>query len=278
MGTLLLNIFRLLHKIFRKSAGTVDYYRAWNYAYNISLPGIGHQQGVHVEHNGENLVLKNIIEANKSRQQVIFDIGANKGDYTRLSLQFANQYQVPGLQLHLFEPSSANHSYINKVITENNVRNYSVKVNALGLSDKPGTMTLYSDQQGSDLGSLINLKIAVRDFKETASETVQIITLDQYVQENKIDTIDLLKMDVEGSEFNILKGATEVLKSRKVKNMQIEFGTANISSRVFLFDFWELLSKDYHFNKVLKDGIVRVDKYHPRLENFITSNYLLVLK
>lgn len=278
MGTLLLNIFRLLHKIFRKSAGNVEFYRAWNYAYNISLPGIGHQQGVHVEHNGENLVLKNIIEANRNRRQVIFDIGANKGDYTRLSLRFANECQLPGLDLHLFEPSSANHGFIKKVIAENNDRGYNVKVNALGLSDKPGTMTLYSDQQGSDLGSLINLKIAVRDFKETASETVQITTLDQYVRENNIATIDLLKMDVEGSEFNILKGAAELLRTRMVKNMQIEFGTANISSRVFLFDFWELLSNDYHFNKVLKDGIVRIEKYHPRMENFITSNYLLTLK
>lgn len=278
MGTLLLNIFRLLHKIFRKSAGTIEYYQAWNYAYNISLPGIGHQQGVHVEHNGENLVLKNIIAANQNQHQVIFDIGANKGDYTSLSLQFANEYLLPGLDLHLFEPSAANHSFISKVIAENNGRGYNVKVNALGLSDKPGSMTLYSDQQGSDLGSLINLKIAVRDFKDSASETVQITTLDKYVQENRIDRIDLLKMDVEGSEFNILKGATELLRTRMVKNMQIEFGTANISSKVFLFDFWELLSKDYHFNKVLKDGIVRVEKYHPRLENFITSNYLLTLK
>jgi len=52
--------------------------------------------------------------------------------------------------------------------------------------------------------------------------TVPTITLDSFVKKNKIQSIDLLKIDIDGSEYLMLKGARKTLKKNKIKTILIE--------------------------------------------------------
>ena len=52
--------------------------------------------------------------------------------------------------------------------------------------------------------------------------TVPTITLDSFVKKNKIKSIDLLKVDIEGSEHLMLQGARKTLKKNKIKTILIE--------------------------------------------------------
>ena len=66
-------------------------------------------------------------------------------------------------------------------------------------------------------------------------------TGDRYCEERGIETIDLLKIDVEGFEDRVLRGFSRMLGAGKVTAVQFEYGLANINTRFLLKDFHELL-------------------------------------
>ena len=61
---------------------------------------------------------------------------------------------------------------------------------------------------------------------------------------NNIDKIDLLKLDTEGSEYEVLLGGRKMLLNNKIKTIFFEFNEMNVFSRVFFRDFYKLL-KNY---------------------------------
>lgn len=66
-----------------------------------------------------------------------------------------------------------------------------------------------------------------------------------------ISYVDLLKIDVEGNELKVFQGAEKSLAEGRIGAIQIEFNECAIDSRIFLRDFWNLLSKDFHLHKFL---------------------------
>jgi hypothetical protein len=52
-----------------------------------------------------------------------------------------------------------------------------------------------------------------RKKKGNTSEKISITTLDKFVEENKLERVDFIKADIEGAERDMLKGATNVLKT-----------------------------------------------------------------
>src|SRR5258708_1156157 len=69
-------------------------------------------------------------------------------------------------------------------------------------------------------------------------------TIDNFCKINNISNIDFLKIDVEGHELSVLKGAQYMLTNKHIKIIQFEFNSHNVYSRVFLRDFY-LMLKDY---------------------------------
>ncbi len=87
--------------------------------------------------------------------------------------------------------------------------------------------------------------------------------------------IDLVKVDVEGHELEVFKGAAGMLAQGKIKRIQFEYGGCNIDSRVLLKDLFEfLLPYGYAFYKVFPRELRRVPRYDQRLENFQYQNWV----
>lgn len=101
--------------------------------------------------------------------------------------------------------------------------------------------------------------------------------MDDFCREANISHIHFLKLDVEGNEYKLLENSAEMLNG-KIDYIQIEFGGANIDARTYFRDFWELLDGDYRFFRILRDGMVEIEKYSERLEQFACTNYLFVRK
>src|SRR5207344_3202780 len=129
-----------------------------------------------------------------------------------------------------------------------------------GCGNNPEQVKLYSFENIDTLASLYN------SFKGKPSQvfsTIGIIRLDDFLSENSIPHIDLIKIDVEGHELEVLRGMKLCIEQKKVEVIQFEFGSFNIISRTFFKDFWELLQNDYDIYRILKDGLFKIKAYSP---------------
>ena len=236
-------------------------YPFWKFLNQLSLYGMnfGVASG-YADYSGELHIIKQL--KNKMKDGVIFDIGANVGDWSKFVMK---EYEDINYQLYMFEPS--NSSY-NKMI-QNITPNETIKQYKIGFGDKAETIKIYFDNeaQGSAGAFIKNSKY---------SENIEIDTIDNFCQRNNIEKIDFLKMDVQGYEYNILVGAKNMLKNGNIKYIQFEIDEPNIENRIFFKDFWNLLHKDYKIYHSLYNGLIEIQEYHYSIENFSCMNYLAI--
>jgi FkbM family methyltransferase len=137
---------------------------------------------------------------------VVMDIGTNIGETL---LNFARLTGPKGY-VYGFEPDEENYKNAIKNISLNNFENIYVFKNAL--SDKKETVKLYVvDPNNRGMNRILQ-----QANDETEPYTVlETITLDELVKENKIERINVMKLDIEGYEMNALRGATEILRKMK---------------------------------------------------------------
>jgi polynucleotide 5'-kinase involved in rRNA processing len=74
---------------------------------------------------------------------------------------------------------------------------------------------------------------------------VEIVTIDEVIEKEKIVRIDFLKIDTEGHELAVLEGASNALKAGIIRCIQFEFNEMNVVSRTFFKDFKNIL-KDFN--------------------------------
>ncbi len=126
----------------------------------------------------------------------------------------------------------------------------------LGFGEKKDLVKIYDyvNNDGSAHASLYSKVITEIHKGKTIEHDVKITTIDAFVEENKIDKIDLLKIDTEGNELNVLKGAQKTLKDNLIDVIHFEFNEMNIISKTFFKDFYDIL-ENFTFYGMLPDGI-----------------------
>jgi FkbM family methyltransferase len=150
----------------------------------------------------------------------VFDVGANVGELTLLFSRFIGKGRV-----HAFEASSNAFNRLTTVCKAASRRN--VQLNHLALAEAEGDITLhvydddYLSWSSRALRPLENYGI---DVKPVAVEERAATTLDLYCERNGIAEIDLLKIDVEGAEYQVLLGAERMLRKKRVACLTFEFG------------------------------------------------------
>lgn len=202
---------------------------------------------------------------------ILFDVGANKGAYTRALL---NAFGESVDTIFCFEPSE---ELVKSFLCFNDSRVFVIN-NALGRTK--GIVPFYVSESDTGLGSLTKRRLNHFGIEMKKVQDVQLITLDDFVASNDIDHIDLLKLDVEGHELDILEGAKKLLLQNKIGCIQFEFGGCNIDTRTFFQDFWYLLTEDHEFDiyRIAPLGTIKVSRYREMDEMFITTNYIAVNK
>ena len=140
---------------------------------------------------------------------IVVDIGANIGYYALMESRLVGKDGT----IYAIEPSPTNIEFLNKNIKLNNCKN--IDVYQIGMGSKEGLVKMYISPH-SNLNSLIPLKnkkiIKVIDINTTR--------LDTFLEDKRYP--DLIRMDVEGYEYNIIKGMKNTLKVKKPLKLFIE--------------------------------------------------------
>ena len=205
--------------------------------------------------NGEYRLLQFLIP----KASVVFDVGANIGDYSGEILTIQ-----PSVTIHAFEPDIHAFAELQKL---------NVVATNIALGDKEEKRLLYRGDEKTTHNSFYNVHA-----KSIAPVEVAATTLDAYCREKNISTIDFLKVDVEGFEFMVLKGAEGMISRGAIDYVQFEFSGATIESRVFLKDFLEFFKRyGYDLYRIKATSVERVE-YLPSCERFTLTNYLAVKK
>ena len=170
--------------------------------------------------------------------RTIFDVGANRGQtYTQF------RHDFPDAMIHCFEPIRTPFTELSKV-TAGDPRVICENV-ALGEAAGSQVVTLHAEKD-----FLNSLRADLMNSAPGAEfQTVKIETLDGYLSAKGIQSVDLLKIDTEGYELHVLKGASQSLSAGRVSLVLSEMGFVSSDSRHTRFgELAELmLSYGYHF-------------------------------
>lgn len=213
--------------------------------------------------NGEMKVLERFIKD----KAIVFDVGANIGEWTDLVLKIN-----PSISVHSFEPCDSTFLELEK-----NIKHKNVKLNKVGLDISIGEKIFHVFGDCSVLNSLYNRTCT--DVSGSTEQKIITNTVDNYCIEKGIAKIDFLKIDVEGNDFNVLKGAKNMLKKELVDVVQFEYGGTYLDAKLFLKDYFDFVKEgnlNYSIYKILPHKIVEVPEYRITLENFQYANYLLI--
>lgn len=147
-----------------------------------------------------------IINVMLPKDGVFFDVGANAG---YCSLLASTQLGMNG-KIFAFEPCERDFFRLIANVNLNKADN--VRVYKLALSDKEGEATLSIAPEERSALNTFGTSFSDPGLEKVGVEQVQAMTLDAFVEQNHVDRIDLIKMDIEGSEYQALKGAVNSLR------------------------------------------------------------------
>jgi FkbM family methyltransferase len=151
----------------------------------------------------------------------VFDVGANVGELTLLFSRFVGAGGV----VHAFEPCGQAFERLESICRAASLRNVRLNRLALAEDETPVSMHVYDEEHMSwNTRAARPLDEYGIDLKPLSVEEAPATTLDLYCERNGVAGVDLLKIDVEGAEFQVMLGAERMLREKRVRCVTFEFG------------------------------------------------------
>lgn len=218
-------------------------------------------EGSHFRLNGEWRVLERLASANFS---TVIDAGANVGRWSMSAMQ-----AWPSARVHAFEIAPETSAKAKQNFVKSGYGDRAV-LHHLGLSDQAGEMEMWYFPGNDELTCS-----SPRHFEhESVSFTGKVITLDEFCKTELISKIDFLKIDVEGNEYKVMHGGSDIIQNG-TSVIQFEYGAFSVESRFLLKDYYSLLSDRFWIGKIFPNKVDFTD-YHWTMDNFRFSNYICV--
>lgn len=216
-----------------------------------------------IHSNGEITVLKKIARTNPG---IIIDAGANVGDYSIL----ANQI-MPACKIFAFEPVESTFQHLLSNIKD--LKNVVPIKNGLFKENCELAINLFASNEHSSIYDIEGLSIG-----SDSQQKIELVRGDDFIKDNQIDSIDFLKLDVEGAEYDALLGFENAIKHGAIKAVQFEYGYINISTKKLLVDYYNFFEANGYIVGKIFPKLVEFRKYHFKYEDFIGPNFIAVKK
>ena len=214
-------------------------------------------------------------QPNSSKEIVFWDIGANIGLY---SVYAAVKFKH--IEVISFEPSTSNTRTLSRNISINDLED-KISIFPLALSDKENIISYFNETRFSEGGSISNFNSKIDYRGETVNEN-QIknkynlfgTNIDSLILNRVVKIPDYVKIDVDGTEHLILKGAENLLKSKSLRGVSIEMNPTyvkqyeTISKIMEKNDFKKISSKN---KKLLSD-----ENYELKLNETVNEIFVKV--
>lgn len=206
--------------------------------------------------NGEATVIQHV---NNSIRFVV-DVGANRGEWTQMVLKHTSAEACL-----LFEPSASALSALRQRFAANS----RVEIMGAAAGDLAGRLPFYEEPNAGELSTLV-----AGTTSRGEERTVQVTTLETEIDRLGWPTVDYLKIDAEGYDFHVLRGARGLFEQKRIALGQFEYGNAWVYAGSTLTYAVKWLGELGYQCFLLKNNKL----YSPRLdfygEYFAYSNYL----
>ncbi len=231
---------------------------------NMALKAGGYN--VHHQNSGEDLFVKSM-----DNPQFCVDVGANRGQYASLLLEHTNAKIIS------FEPNPIVFERLAKLAAAHPERLQAINK---GVADKNTTLNLHhSDvrrdkRDGSGFGSFSEevKQIPAVGRANTTTTSVEVIKLDDFALPQEID---LIKMDVEGFEYEVLKGMENIIRDKRVKYIQLEYNAHQFYRGHNLAELAKLMP-GYRCYQLTRFNMLERDAFLPQTQYYALSNWVFV--
>jgi FkbM family methyltransferase len=199
------------------------------------------------------LKIQKILLGSLGDKLTIFDVGAYKGE---TALMYKRLF--PDSNIYCFEPFPESYKILQNNVTDfKNIFSYNK-----GLSYSRGKSKFHWNTSASTNSILPADKISSEIWGKSAPDTQKVIeievdTIDNFIAENALDFIDILKLDVQGSEYMVLDGAKNTIHNGKVRLIYMEI----------------ILMPTYLGQKYLDEYLLKLRLLGFRLFNFYNFSY-----
>ncbi len=242
LRTALLNPQQGLRRLFEKLTGTRIY----------RTPPRGVDRFADIENSLPNLRVSNV-----------FDVGANVGQSAR-----SFRANFPGAKIYSFEPVDMTYRRLERELR--GYDNIQTSKLALGAEKGLGTMVL----EGISEMYFLRRGASEMPSGDTPVEEVAVETLDNFCQSQGIERINYLKIDTEGADLDVLKGAENMLRGQEVDLIEAECGMNGRNKRHVGLD---ILTSFLEEKNYLLFGIYeQVNEWPTRAPNLRRANPIFI--
>lgn len=227
---------------------------------NISTALLGHRltpTDFFIDSNGERW----LIEQLAATTTAFADVGANVGDWSAAMLAAA-----PGARGVLFEPSSQAAPRLRQRFA-----GYPhVHVVEAAVSDRAGRAGFHEEPDAGETSSLLSSNsLATATLREVA-----VVTVDGELERLGVERVDVLKIDAEGFDLHVMRGAERLLAKQQIGVVQFEYNVPWAAAGSTLGRALQLLSEHGYRTYLLRaDGLWTYD-YERLGELFVYANFV----
>ena len=160
-----------------------------------------------------------------NENSLVFDVGGYKGQGA------SDLFSMYLPTIYIFEPRAEYAQAIEKRFKKNN----KIKVFNFGLSNKKSDNYIYFNDDGSTLF-----------LKNSQKEKVKMESISDFIKNNNINKIDLLKLNIEGGEYEVLDDLINLGLLNIITNLQIQFHNFLPNAKKRMFEIQNKLGKTHH--------------------------------